>query len=174
MSGCKEKTITEQFRENCIKDINNSRLTKAQNEMAKLVLGWSYIVDDRRDVRKGIMLIKDAAESGNARAQADLGKFYSEGDYLEKDSAKALEWYQKAAAQGNQDAKKCSSKHATLSIFELILIKSEYSYISVKMGKLSSGWCQLSAAAVSANSPLLRSPPLSRHDVALKTVWLWL
>ena len=104
MSGCKEKTLTEQLREGCVEDIKNPRRTKSEKEMAKLLLGWSYIVEDRRDVPKGLMLIKDAAESGNARAQAYLGKFYSEGYYLEKDSAKALEWYQKAAAQGNQDA----------------------------------------------------------------------
>lgn len=105
LSGCREKSVTDQLREGCIEDIKNPRRTNSEKGMSKLLLGWSYIIEERRDVPKGLDLIKDAAESGHAQAQATLGKFYSQGNYLEKDSAKALEWYQKAAAQGNQEAK---------------------------------------------------------------------
>lgn len=47
---------------------------------------------------------KRDAEAGNADAQYNLGEMYESGDGVPKDSAKAVEWYQKAAAQGNAGA----------------------------------------------------------------------
>ena len=45
------------------------------------------------------------AESGEARAQNDIGAMYLEGiDGVSKDAVKAVAWYQRAAAQGNADA----------------------------------------------------------------------
>lgn len=45
------------------------------------------------------------AESGDARAESDLGAIYLKGgDGVSKNAAKAIDWYQKAAAQGNADA----------------------------------------------------------------------
>ena len=45
-----------------------------------------------------------AAEQGNANAQYNLGVMYANGDGVTKDAVKAVEWYQKAAAQGYADA----------------------------------------------------------------------
>ena len=45
------------------------------------------------------------AESGDAQAQNELGVIYFQGvDGVAKDAAKAVAWYQRAAAQGNADA----------------------------------------------------------------------
>ena len=41
------------------------------------------------------------AEAGNANAQSNLGRIYEAGDGVPKDAVKAVEWYQKAAVQGN-------------------------------------------------------------------------
>ena len=45
-------------------------------------------------------LIEKLAKEGNAAAQCNLGRCYSEGKGVEKDSIKAVEWYQKSADQG--------------------------------------------------------------------------
>lgn len=47
---------------------------------------------------------KRKAEAGDAYAQDNLGVMYVKGEGVPKDEAKAIEWYQKAAAQGNADA----------------------------------------------------------------------
>ena len=44
---------------------------------------------------------KQQAEAGDAKAQFILGVMYAHGEGVPKDSAKAVEWWQKAAAQGN-------------------------------------------------------------------------
>ena len=44
--------------------------------------------------------MKEAAENGYAVAQHGLGFMYMEGDCVDKDPAKALEWFEKAAEQG--------------------------------------------------------------------------
>ena len=51
-----------------------------------------------------------AAERGHAEAQYQLGLLYEYGNGVEKDIARAVEYYQKAAAQGHPQA------HATLEI----------------------------------------------------------
>ena len=45
-----------------------------------------------------------AAEQGHAKAQTNLGWMYDNGEGVTKDAVKAVEWYQKAAEQGNADA----------------------------------------------------------------------
>ena len=47
---------------------------------------------------------KREAEAGNAEAQFSLGAMYAKGEGVPKDTAKAVEWYQKAAEQGYADA----------------------------------------------------------------------
>lgn len=47
----------------------------------------------------------DAAERGFLDEQYELAMCYFEGNGLEKDYAKAVEWFRKAAEQGNKDAK---------------------------------------------------------------------
>ena len=48
-------------------------------------------------------LQKDAAQ-GSTYAQYRLGSMYENGEGVPKDAAKSVEWYQKAAAQGNPNA----------------------------------------------------------------------
>ena len=45
--------------------------------------------------------VKRKAESGNVKDQVGLARLYYSGDGVNKDDAKAAEWYQKAAEQGN-------------------------------------------------------------------------
>ena len=45
-----------------------------------------------------------AAAQGDAAAQYNLGVMYAEGEGVAKDTVKAVEWYKKAAAQGDKDA----------------------------------------------------------------------
>lgn len=44
---------------------------------------------------------KKKAEAGDAEAQVNLGILYANGEYVPEDTAKAMEWWQKAAEQGN-------------------------------------------------------------------------
>ena len=44
---------------------------------------------------------KKKAEAGDAWAQFNLGNMYSEGEGVPKDSAEAVNWYRKAAEQGD-------------------------------------------------------------------------
>lgn len=44
------------------------------------------------------------AESGNAQAQYNIGRCYSRGNGVDEDESKAVEWYMKAAAQGEPRA----------------------------------------------------------------------
>jgi len=55
----------------------------------------------------------EAAEQGNAEAQYNLGKIYLDGDNIEKDATKAVEWFKKSAEQGNLKAQN------SLSVFYL-------------------------------------------------------
>ena len=48
---------------------------------------------------------KEAADNGKSDAQYILGLFYSHGAGVPKDTAKAAEYFTKAAEQGHKDAK---------------------------------------------------------------------
>ena len=48
--------------------------------------------------------IQKSANQGDANAQFSLGYLYSQGEEVVQDYAKALEWYRKAADQGNNVA----------------------------------------------------------------------
>ncbi len=58
------------------------------------------------DYQKAFPLLEKAAMLGNAEAQNRLGLCYGNGKGTEKDEDKAFAWYQKAAAQGHEKAKK--------------------------------------------------------------------
>ena len=47
---------------------------------------------------------KKLAESGNAKAQSNLGYMYAKGEGVPKDAAEAVKWYRKAADQGDAKA----------------------------------------------------------------------
>ena len=49
-------------------------------------------------------LFRKSAEQSDAGAQIWLGYCYENGYGVEKDITKAVEWYRKAAAQGDKDA----------------------------------------------------------------------
>ena len=48
--------------------------------------------------------VKQKAEAGSSKDQLGLGRMYHNGVGVAKDDAKATEWWQKAAAQGNEAA----------------------------------------------------------------------
>ena len=48
--------------------------------------------------------IRQAAESGNAEAQLEMGILYEFGFYMEGNDVPALAWYMLAAKQGNEKA----------------------------------------------------------------------
>lgn len=76
---------------------------RAKLDYASLLLEgeWSNDVDEVR----GLTIVRELAESGEATAQLDYGVLYSQGAYgLEQDRNKAFYWYSKAAKQGNQSA----------------------------------------------------------------------
>ena len=72
------------------------------NAGAQNNLGLYY--DICKDYLKAFEWFKKAAEQGLARAQANLGNFYKNGQSFEQDYQKAVEWYTKAAEQGNANA----------------------------------------------------------------------
>ena len=49
--------------------------------------------------------LKRAARAGDADAQMLLGYVYARGEYVTKDDQSAVEWWRKAAAQGNREAR---------------------------------------------------------------------
>jgi TonB family protein len=55
--------------------------------------------DDERN--RATILLRDAAEQGQAMAQYRLGASYENGNGVDVDIEEALRWYEKAAAQGN-------------------------------------------------------------------------
>lgn len=46
-------------------------------------------------------------EQGNPAAQTSLGALYRDGLGVEQSDEKAIEWFTKAAEQGDEDAKSC-------------------------------------------------------------------
>lgn len=56
-----------------------------------------------------IYLFKKASEQGVVEAQCALGICYGEGKGVRRDRRQALYWLQKAAEQGNEEAKKILS-----------------------------------------------------------------
>ena len=58
-----------------------------------------------------INILLAAAEKGDAAAQFHLGVCYEDGLGVAKNTANAAYWYEKAVAQGNQDAKDALKKY---------------------------------------------------------------
>src|ERR1700690_1517258 len=56
------------------------------------------------DYAKAAVIYKDLANAGNAEAQMKMGMLYQFGQSVPRDYPTALQWYEKASAQGNQDA----------------------------------------------------------------------
>lgn len=60
----------------------------------------------QKDSKKAFELLRDAAINGSSDAQFTLGKCYEEGIGVDKHDHFAKIWYEKAAEQGNVEAKK--------------------------------------------------------------------
>ena len=58
----------------------------------------------RGDFATVLQLWRQAADKGDARAQANLGFLYHEGQGVPQDDAEALKWYRLAAGQGDASA----------------------------------------------------------------------
>ena len=59
---------------------------------------------DVLDSPEKVLLIKQAAQRGDAESQRHLGKMYFYGHKVRKDYAKAVKWFVKAANQGDAEA----------------------------------------------------------------------
>jgi TPR repeat protein len=57
------------------------------------------------DYSRAIAQFRPFAETGNARAQARMGEFYSKGLGVPQNNFQAYIWYSAAASAGNEDAK---------------------------------------------------------------------
>ena len=72
---------------------------EAQNNMADAKSAYL-----RGDYRSAFDLWIKEAEAGNAEAQSWIGSLYANGEGVDVDDAKALNWYLAAARQGNHMA----------------------------------------------------------------------
>ena len=59
-----------------------------------------------KDYKTALRWYRQAAETGNAEAQDDVGLFYLMGMGVKKDPAEGARWLRKAAAQGNPVAER--------------------------------------------------------------------
>ena len=57
-------------------------------------------IEDSKELRE----LRAKAESGDARAQFNLGSSYANGEGVVKDDVEAVKWYRKAAEQNNASA----------------------------------------------------------------------
>ena len=69
-----------------------------------LIMNESNLSEKYHDMDRAITFLRDAAKSGEARAQALLGLFYEKGKGVTKDVEQAKGWYKKAASQGYEYA----------------------------------------------------------------------
>lgn len=65
---------------------------------------WAMTAYNSKDYTTAFNVLKPLANSGDACAQHMLGFFYEKGLGVSADEAKARDWYQKAAAQGDAEA----------------------------------------------------------------------
>ena len=59
---------------------------------------------ENRDYQTAFKILKPLADKGHAEAQLVIGDMYNIGRGVQQDNAVAIEWYRKAAEQGNMDA----------------------------------------------------------------------
>ena len=102
---CTEKNLEESIKwyEKAIsKDHKDSMLELA-----------SLYINEMGDTEKGIQVCKQAAEKGVEKALLKLGAIYEDGIGVEINTHKAIFWYRKAAAKGNEEAKECLKRLKT-------------------------------------------------------------
>lgn len=66
--------------------------------------GLSKLYIQNNEYKKAFIYSEKAAELNNPEAEYNLGVFFENGIYVERDINKAIYWYQKAAQKGHQDA----------------------------------------------------------------------
>ena len=79
-------------------------LAQEGDPMAQFIAG--QIPDFVEHYPEALARYRKAADQGDAMAQAYLGYMYETGKGVENDRPQAITWYRKAAAGGNEDAKK--------------------------------------------------------------------
>lgn len=67
--------------------------------------GLASIYIDQKNYEEAYKYVVKAADLGHPQAEYNLGYYYYTGTVVEKDKEKAKYWFEKAAAQGNTDAK---------------------------------------------------------------------
>lgn len=80
------------------------KMSEDQNDpQAHCLLGLHYLNGEGvpKDVEKGFLLIKKAAEMGFADAYHELGVCYFRGEGTEKNINAAIRWWSEGAAAGN-------------------------------------------------------------------------
>ncbi len=75
----------------------NEKIQKNANELYNKALQN----EKNNNLTEAFKFYLQAAELGDADAQASVGDAYADGIGIEKDFSKAVEWYQKSAQQGN-------------------------------------------------------------------------
>jgi hypothetical protein len=89
----------------CLQQAAQAGLVEAQWAWARSILKDAAGKDARPEqLRQAWDCLIDAAEQGMAAAQNALGDFYLQGVAVAADSAQALDWYRRAAAQGSLQA----------------------------------------------------------------------
>ena len=68
------------------------------------IRGGEYVAFDRANLKTALKVWMEAAEAGDAEAQANVGEIYERGMGTEPNYQLAMTWYQKASAQGNSRA----------------------------------------------------------------------
>jgi uncharacterized protein len=84
-----------------------SKAAAQGNAEAQYNLGWMNLFGQGvpSNSKNMFKLHHVAAKQGHARAQCNLGRIYEEGDCgIPQDTNEAINWYSKAAAQGNPEA----------------------------------------------------------------------
>lgn len=67
---------------------------------------------DRHDYQSAMALWMPLAQGGNAKAQVYVGSLFADGKGVMIDSGEAVDWYQKAAQQGDKDATQALKSYA--------------------------------------------------------------
>lgn len=67
-----------------------------EKTLYKLAYDYLYGRNIDKDLSRGIECLKKSAALGYSKAQNDLGAFYENGKYINKDYKQAFYWYNKA------------------------------------------------------------------------------
>ena len=78
--------------------------TEAKNELGLYYMQGSNGLP--KDIEKGVALVKEAADAGSAIAQFNMGNCYYNGQGVNRDFLKSIEYYKMAEAQGYENATK--------------------------------------------------------------------